>query len=165
MKSKILIISLLLSSLFWISCSSCCKTTAKIDNVFLEDAKALNIQLVKSECFGKCEAYVAEIKDGEMKLNAINNLPKLGEYTIALRDYEIKSLYANATKYKIFEDLSEESHHDGATDLPFCKMTLMLNGDEKVINYRGLPVKSIEAIDDAISAIIKDTSRYVSVKN
>lgn len=130
----------------------------------IEQAKELKIQLVKSECFGKCPAYLADIINGTMKLNAINNMPKLGEYTIALRDEEVISLYSSAMKNKIFDDLTEEKHHEGVTDLPFCKMTLTLNNDEKIINYRGLTVKSIDEIDETISAIIEDTTRYVSTK-
>lgn len=146
----------------WISCASCCKNNSKID-VSIEQAKELKIQLIKSECFGKCPAYVADINNGVMKLNAINNMPKLGEYTILLRDDEIISLYSFAINNKIFDDLTEEKHHEGVTDLPFCKMTLMLNNDEKVINYRGLSVKSIDEIDKTISIIIKDTTRYKSI--
>lgn len=147
----------------WISCASCCKNKAKID-VSIEQAKELKIQLVKSECYGKCPAYLADINDGVMKLNAINNMPKLGEYTIALRDEEVISLYASAMKNKLFDDLTEEKHHEGATDLPFCKLTLTLNNDEKIINYRGISVKSIDEIDEMITAIIEDTTRYVNSK-
>lgn len=130
----------------------------------IEQAKELKIQLVKSECYGKCPAYLADINDGVMKLNAINNMPKLGEYTIALRDEEVISLYASAMKNKLFDDLTEEKHHEGATDLPFCKLTLTLNNDEKIINYRGISVKSIDEIDEMITAIIEDTTRYVNSK-
>lgn len=159
MKSKLIIIlSLFLASIMFYSCCSC--KTQQNSNISIEEAKRLNIELTKSECFGKCPAFTLNYKNGEIFLNAISNMERLGIFKIKLTNDEIIDLYNTTLESKVLENLEEESYMQNATDLPFSKITIFLEEKLKIINYRVKGPKTIVSLDEKIMKIIKDVKRY-----
>ncbi len=148
----------LVATFYFYGCS-CCNNTS-MQEVSIEEAKNLKIELRKSECYGKCPAYFMTMKNGVMKLNAVSNMPKVGMFDIKLNEKEIIELYSNAIEGNVFQNPDEEKYDQMITDLPFSKMTLDLNDSSKTIHYRSNAPKSIKKIDIAIEKIIADTNRY-----
>ncbi len=155
---KIIISCLVLLSIISVGCSSC--KDKNENNIPIEVAKNINIELTKSECFGKCPAFTLVYANGIIKLNAINNMKKQGIFTIKLSDNEIKDFYKYIMETEVLNDSKEESYDQTITDLPYSKMLIRLNEKFKEINYRLKPPKSITKVDELFMKIIDETERY-----
>lgn len=161
MKKIILII--IAAAMALSACSTCKNKTNK--KISVEDAAKIGILLTKSECFGKCPAFTLHLTQGKIRLNAINNMAKKGQFDIQLKDEEIIDIYSDAIEGEVFQNDKEETYDKNITDLPYCKMTLNYIEKFKIINYRGFAPKSIKKIDEKLMNIIADTSRYIQVDN